>query len=124
MSDESSDLDPGIRRTVGLIRSWGFATSDSGDGRSKLGTPAEGCMMPMPNVTIPSVRDLLLEEAETIRDRLRECGIDLMATRDEDGQAVPLVQIEAVYLPVEGGAFILLTGLDDDMLAAAEASRG
>src|SRR3954462_13626570 len=33
---DGSNLDPHIRQTVARLRSWGFETTDSGDGRSKF----------------------------------------------------------------------------------------
>jgi hypothetical protein len=111
------DLDPGIRRTVRLLNNWGFRTSDSGDGRSKLGTPGEACMLPVPNVVITSTRKDLLGEADALVHLLRaRGGINLDASRDDDGQEVPIVMIEASYDPIGGGAIILLTGVDDAMM--------
>jgi hypothetical protein len=55
MSDDLdySQLDPGIREVVRLVRSYGFVTTDSGDGVSKVAKhgPMDG-VLPFPHVVV------------------------------------------------------------------------
>jgi hypothetical protein len=131
MSVPYDELDPGIREVVRLLNDNGFNTTDSGDGRSKKGTEQEECMWEVPNVVILSRRNVLLDEADALLELLKEqgvrCGPDLATVEElagpqpegtefEDG-----VLIQATYDPDGHSAVILLTGLDDDLLAQCRA---
>jgi hypothetical protein len=84
-----TDLDPGIRETVLLLQSHGFATTDSGDGISK---PAEERVMDFPHVACAVAPDALLAEADRMAGAL---GAEWM--------------IEATYYPRTRQAILLAT---------------
>lgn len=70
-----SNLDPGIRRTVGLINSWGFRTSDSGDGEYKFEYSLDDeVTLPFPHVVVnldPDKRPDVVGQAEVLASWLR-----------------------------------------------------
>lgn len=93
MGVDYTQLDPGVRDVVRLLRRQGFLTTDSGDGKSK---PQEwfdaGDAMPFPNVTIRVEREGLFTEADRLRDVLGDSW-----------------QVEAVYWPANGSCALLAT---------------
>lgn len=99
-----SELDPGIRETVALLRSWGFKTSDSGDGVSKQAAGiADDHTLDEPHVICTvAVTDIVTEA-----DRLH----DLLKVYDVDTQT-----IEVIYNPVDKIGVLILTGVDDAKL--------
>jgi len=130
MSVPYDDLDPGIRETVRFFTGLGFRTSDSGDGVSKVGGPHESCMMApgLPNVTICCEPMDLVSFADSLLAELSKVGInpgpdeatvtELAGPQPEGTEYGDGVLIEATYIPESKSAFILVTGLDDAMLAA------
>lgn len=110
-SDQISKVNPGIRRTVQTLRSWGFETCDSGDGE----THDYECDMPVPYVHIKCPHPLtLVGEAMRLHERLKLAGIDFSSPPnpqfDPEGfERHP--SIEASYSPVDGHAFITLTNV-------------
>lgn len=115
------ELDPGIRRTVRWLRSLGYETCDSGDGKTK---PAQGLtwedgVRDMAHVCI-NLRDPgtgrngpLGEEATHLLQRLEAIGIRVGPIGHEiDGMA----SIQATYDPATGSSILDLMGLDDSML--------
>lgn len=123
-------LDPGIRKTVVLLRSHGFDTTDSGDGKSKFALPeVDTSAMSVPNVAmvVRPAADLLVE-ADRLQALLVGLGLDPSETvRDEDmDQEYPAWQIEGCYSPPNREfALLLLTGVDDEKIArTATGKRG
>ena len=105
-------LCPGIRRTVGFLRSKGFETTDSGDGYSNEGM--EGAM-PFPNVAITCNPADLISEARRLMRVLAEVGVVVEPLGpDEDGPQAP--HIEVNYDPSNDIGFIMLLYLDDKRL--------
>src|SRR5262245_50199918 len=82
-------LDPGIRDTVALLRSAGFATTDSGDGVSK---PADERTFHVPHVAATCERTVMLREAEIMATVL---GCDW--------------RVEASYCPNDKSVVLLAT---------------
>lgn len=106
-----STLTPGIRRTVALVRSWGFETTDSGDGVTNVKAGMEEAMT-RPNVYI-TVRDpdRLIRESQGLLERLDSIGVDMDAQGPDDSPC-----IQAMYDPCIHSAGILLMGVDDALL--------
>lgn len=106
-----STLTPGIRRTVALVRSWGFETTDSGDGVTNVQAGMDGAMT-VPNVYI-HVRDPehLLRESQGLLQRLDAIGVDMDAQGPDNAPC-----IQAMYDPCVHSAGILLMGVDDALL--------
>lgn len=116
MTTVKNDLDygtltPGIRRTVALVRSWGFETTDSGDGVTNVQAGMEEAMT-VPNVYI-SVRDpeRLIRESQGLLQRLASIGVDMGAQGPDNAPC-----IQAMYDPCTNSAGILLMGVDDALL--------
>lgn len=132
MTCDLNDLDPGIRRTVAWLQEHGFRTVDSGDGRSKYGTPYEVCALPYPNVTIGPEADRLVSEARRLVAALRERGIPVhpigswYVGNDPHAHTVVRIkrrkryvsgaEIQADYDPVSEDATIRLFMVDDALL--------
>jgi hypothetical protein len=111
-------LDPGIREVVALLRVNGFETTDSGDGRTKIGNPAwnQECLLDIPHVFMLTTPDRLVQEADRLADLIAARGVEVGTAR---------VWIEATYSPRDrkGKRAILgLLGLDDAGLAKARVS--
>jgi hypothetical protein len=61
-------LDPGIRMTVRLLRSSGFETTDSGDGRSKSRARfASGEALPFAHVVVKAEPSSMAATAEVVQ---------------------------------------------------------
>lgn len=115
MIEDSLDLsllNPGIRRTVALLRANDFETVNSGDGV----THECVCDSPFPYVTITVEPLALIDEADRLYDLMTDLGIEV-GYMAEDGSGIA---IEAAYWPTSGDAYIILNGVDDDMLFGAE----
>lgn len=92
MSDEldPSELDPGIRKLVMLLRKHGYETTDSGDGVSN-----DYADMDFPHVFIASDKYNLLSAADELWDLLFQiCDLP------------PDASVEASYAPSDGQATI------------------
>ena len=100
------DLNPGIRRTVTLLRRWGFDTCDSGDGV----THDHACDQPMPyvHIRVDRVHQLAME-AQRLAGLLQRHDITT-CPMDEAGTAKA---IEASYSPAHGFATITLWNVSD-----------
>jgi hypothetical protein len=130
MSINYNELDPGIRKVVRLLNDNGYTTTDSGDGYSKKGTDQEECMLEIPNVVILTDRENLLNEADRLLALLTEQGVqggpdqttveELAGPQPEGTEFGDGVMIEASYDPEGQSSVILLTGLDDDLLARCQ----
>jgi len=114
-------LDPGIRETVRRLRAWGFVTTDSGDGVTKLAqgwSPDE--VLDVPHVFMQVANGNTIEnEATGLLELLRGAGVPMesqtaaIIAREDGG---PLYGwIDAMFDPVEGTALIGLLGVDDSM---------
>jgi hypothetical protein len=106
MGDEFdySELAPGIRETVRLLRSNGFETTDSGDGVANVESGIEGAM-DIPMVACATSPLTMAGDA----DRLWELVRPLC-------EGSPDVRVEASYSPNDGVALLLLLGFDDTFL--------
>lgn len=99
-------MNPGIRRTVAFLRSLGFTTTDSGDGK----THEHACDREEPYVVMSVDVDELTFEADRLRRALENRGINVSAI----GEGAPAIQ--ASYDPTNGIGVLDLMGLDDDLL--------
>ena len=68
------ECDPGIRERVHQLQTWGFNTTDSGDGVSK--EPSEE-VLPFPHIfcTVEHPEDLV-HESERLLELLRDFSVD------------------------------------------------
>lgn len=105
MPAELAALDPGIRGAVEWLRSHGFDTCDSGDGRHKveLGWPAEE-VIPTPHVIVQCAPLRLVFEAVRLVGLLRRNGFTVTPC----GQGG--IEVGATYDPVDGSAVITVMG--------------
>lgn len=101
-NSDGSQLDEHIRETVARLRSWGFETTDSGDGRSKFreGT-ADECTLPEPHVFCQADPDKLNFEARRMLRLLRMYA------------NVDVARVEATYWPDRDVAMVQVFGVDD-----------
>lgn len=105
-----SALTPGIRRTVALLRSWGFETTDSGDGVTNVQAGMEGAMT-RPNVYITVRSDEMIGEADRLLGLLLDIGVEVDTQGPDDAPC-----IQGMYDPCGDSAGILLMGVDDALL--------
>lgn len=105
-----SALTPGIRRTVALLRSLGFRTTDSGDGVTNVQAGMEEAMT-VPNVYIRVRPERLVAECLRLRNVLRSRRIPVDAQGPDDAPC-----IQGMYDPCDDSAGILLMGVDDALL--------
>lgn len=106
-------LDSGIRETVRKLRSHGFNTTDSGDGKTK---GEDG--RPVPHVVIVVQHEHAVLETRRVEMYLRRWGLnpvprppsdDLLGDRD--------VVVELSYNPAEPVAVIVIDHIHDGMLS-------
>ncbi len=103
MTGDPDKLDPGIRKTVERIRSWGYQTTDSGDGKSKFESGiADGCTLREPHVFIQANPDELRITADKLWSALRK--------RVKSSQ---FVDVTASYSPNDEVGIIAVMGIDD-----------
>lgn len=110
-------LNPGIRETVAFLRAHGFATIDSGDGRTHEYECDQSVAYVHMRVMPP---DDLISESQRLYDLLG----DRIVFSDPvmDGDTVTLgPMIEAHYSPRDGIATISLWHVDDDTLRRQQA---
>lgn len=105
-----STLTPGIRRTVALVRSWGFETTDSGDGVTNVQAGMEEAMT-RPNVYMTVLPSCLIAEADRLLRELLNVGVEVDTQGPDDGPC-----IQGMYEPCGDSAGILLMGVDDALL--------
>lgn len=114
------ELDIGIRNLVRLLRSKGFETTDSGDGKSKFENNTACCAEPVSNVYIEVNATRMVAEShrlmEVIRDNTIEGTLESTIRNEELEMDVPRVLIEASYSPIEGTAILMIHGLLDSDL--------
>lgn len=113
MSEITGTLNPGIQRTVALLRAHGFETTDSGDGK----THTFGCDLPVPYVhmlVIPA--SALVERADALMTFLIKRGVSFADEAiSEEGELVG-PHLEAHYSPADGLATISLFNVNDAAL--------
>lgn len=104
------NLNPGIRRTVALIRARGFRTCDSGDGE----THEHPCDREHGYVVVQVEPARLVEEADRLASVLAGAGVRLAPQELEpvDG----LSHIQASYCPVERIALLDVSPIHDRQL--------
>ena len=103
-------LDPGIRKTVRWLRSLGYETTDSGDGRSKDLSDTD-------NLDVPHVAIALPDQCKPapFGDRIwREIQMFF-----DDGEAPDAVHVEVSYSARDQRWIVMVYGLDDAMLQGA-----
>lgn len=105
------DLDPGIRHTVEWLQGLGFNTTDSGDGKTKIGIDEDA--LDFPHVFMVVKPSDLVGHAGHLMAYLRAIGIEVKPNGMDEKQPT----IEATYDPADGSAIIGLFGVDDEMLA-------
>lgn len=106
----TSDLDPGIRNVVEWLQGLGFHTTDSGDGKTKIGIDEDAIDIPHVFMTVkPSD---LVGHAGHLMAYLRAIGIEVTPMGLDEKRPT----IEATYDPADGTAVIALYGVDDEML--------
>lgn len=107
-------LDPGIRKVVRLLHEWGFSTTDSGDGVSKLSpdAPAADDVIPWPHVFIETTPANLVKDAVRLYAKLLEHGVNIGPCEDQVGGPF----IDASYDPGNGSAIIALMNCGDEDL--------
>lgn len=103
-------LNPGIRRTVALLRARGFRTCDSGDGE----THEHPCDREGGYVVIQVDPARLVEEAERLVHVLSGAGVRIAPQELERVDGV--THIQAIYCPVERIALIDVSPIHDRQL--------
>lgn len=114
VSDPLNDLNPGIRRTVLWLRSHGFATCDSGDGK----THDYSCDRNHPYVVMRVAPDDMVPRTLDLVKLLGMVGLEVVSVGhgfNSDGDSLaPCIQ--ASYDPANGIALIDLMGVCDSDL--------
>lgn len=110
----ADELDPGIRKTVLLLRSWGFKTTDSGDGVTKVqGGYDPRCVLPFPHVAMICDPEALITESQRLLEILVGYGIDMGELAEDWSNLDTLPGIEASYSPLNGTSFLILSNISD-----------
>jgi hypothetical protein len=113
-------LTPGIRKTVELLRTNRFETTDSGDGKTNVAAGMEGAMeFPNVAIVIPSA-ELLVAECRRLHLLLKNRGVILHPQQMDPW--IPSCQ--GMYDPSTNTALIVLTGVDDELLEGRQTVRG
>lgn len=86
MTPLDNDINPGILNTVQWLRSHGFNTVDSGDGKTHL----YECDLPVPYVHILVRADDMASECKRLAALLREKGITVESMNQDN--SVPCIQ--------------------------------
>lgn len=114
------ELDPGIRKTVRLLRAAGFDTTDSGDGQSKFKNSDAGCAIDMPNVFIVVAdKHRIALEADRLLMFLKSQGVNFDVADDDLEEDAFGPHVEASYHPIAGVGILALFNVDDDVLELA-----
>lgn len=108
-----SELDPGIRRTVMLLRKRGFNTIDSGDGVSK---PPDGCNLPYPNVFIQAGGQVVRESHRLWQFLMTEFNVCVSVISEDEDEP----RIQATYDPANCTGVVELANVDDALLFGPE----
>lgn len=112
---DAESLTPGIRRTVLLLRSWGYETCDSGDGVTNVAAGMEGAR-DYPHVVI-RLKDAcwLADAAHYLARKLHAYGVGTGAV----GSGKPAIQVS--YDPEIKLALMEVIDLDDSKLPGGAA---
>jgi hypothetical protein len=106
-------LDPGIRRTVALLRSAGFRTCDSGDGVTKLAAnPDDECALDVASVRAVVDRSDAFWEVDRLLDVVSQAtgqSVEMLAE-------VSGVSVEMTYSPLDETCLLAVYVVDDSML--------
>lgn len=114
------EMDAGIRDTVRWLRENGFHTTDSGDGVSKFTEqPGMAFVLPFPHVVMAVPVVAMVAEADRLWKLLVDAGIDVEKCEVVDDQKIPLITVEAMYVPSVSTAILTVSGVDDAMLNEA-----
>lgn len=110
--DPARGLNPGIRKLVGALNEAGFATTDSGDGR----THDYACDRPYGYIVVlvPDKNDLVAA-SDRLRGLLERLGLRVVPQAEEAPPAGSCT-IQATYCPVDGYAVIDISHVHDRML--------
>lgn len=100
-------LNPGIRKTVKLLRDNGFDTRDSGDGK----THEFECDQPFAYVNILTEPSKMVQEADRLKALLETHGVEIEQVNPEE-----LPSIQADYDPANRLACMTLFYVDDSMI--------
>ena len=116
----NDDLDPGIRYLVGLLQSWSYMTTDSGDGVTKLSlysSPEEALkdgVRDYPHVSCLGTE----EDAKTLVTLFTDTGVKVVSI----GSVEPGVQIQFSADMFSGIGIIDVMGINDRSLDTFRAS--
>ena len=97
------ELNPGIRKTVKLLNSVGWETTDSGDGE----THDYECDRDVGYVVVVSTPQDVIHDSDLIHSFLESYGVEFSLTS---------TSIQATYSPVDGYAFVDIHDIHDRML--------
>lgn len=102
------ELDPNIRKTVEILKSFGFETTDSGDGFSKFQTEEPmGCALDFPNIFMVVKPENMVSESHTLLDLIKLIGKESVLGK---------IMIETNYSPIDETAILCLYYFSDDDL--------
>lgn len=132
---DASQLDPGIRQLVTLLRAHNFETTDSGDGASKFADAedlseeeihdgillggAGSCAEPVPNVYMRVDPARMVDEAHRLHALLLHVlrpGIFHELVEDPVLGQTPRVMLDVRYSPLDCVAVLSLHGVADQDL--------
>lgn len=99
-NEQLESLNPGMRYTVQKIRSWGFETTDSGDGK----TAQFECDLPCPYVHIEVPASKLVDEVDRLMMLLEMEGVvfeDMPHPQEDPEGCAKHPTIEGSYMPAQ-----------------------
>lgn len=116
MSDAAApgDINPGIRRTVALLRAAGFATVDSGDGE----THQYDCDRDHGYVVMVAEPAVMVAECRRLAHVVHAAGLVVVPSAMEAPE-VGQVTVEGSYSPADDIAILNLSYVHDRMLRPA-----
>jgi hypothetical protein len=118
MSEPNYDeIDPGVREAVRLLRSFGFETTDSGDGTHKatLGWEPE-TFVPYPHVMIRVAPGQLEFECRRLRSYLTSAGVTVVPSGHGNPDGEHDVSIQGLFDPADESGVIVVEGISDELL--------
>lgn len=104
-----NDLNPGIRKSVALLRAWGFDTVDSGDGE----THTHECDREEPYIVVRVAPRALITESNRLARLLAQRGVTVVPLGSPDAGGVA---IQASYEPANQIAVIDVMGIHDRLI--------
>lgn len=103
-----NELDPGVRETVRRLNDWGFETTDSGDGITKIEAgQSTDEVLDRPHVFIRCKPQELCLMADRLMRELTRAGFCVEPCHTSS------IWIECTYDPADGVAMIMLFGVID-----------